>query len=150
MSLAGPSYQALTFDLVGREDVANAVALNSTQFQLSRVIGPVFAGVGFRFFSLAGCFYANGISFVAVVIALAPVRFDGAGEPRADAHSVRDRRALWNDLLDGFRYVRNRPRRKSCVMRSSISERVMGLLRRTLPISRLSLKPTGVRLRACR
>src|SRR5919199_5790200 len=38
MSLAGPSYQALTFDLVGREDIANAVALNSTQFQLSRVL----------------------------------------------------------------------------------------------------------------
>src|SRR5204863_4308574 len=43
MALAGPSYQAMTFDLVGREDLANAVALNSSQFQLSRVIGPVLA-----------------------------------------------------------------------------------------------------------
>jgi MFS family permease len=110
MSLAGPSYQALTFDLVGREDVANAVALNSTQFQLSRVVGPFFAGLGFKFFSLAGCFYANGLSFVAVVVALRFVHFDGAGKPRGDAHSMRDRRALWNDLLEGFRYVRNRPR----------------------------------------
>lgn len=111
MSLAGPSYQALTFDLVGREDVANAVALNSTQFQLSRVVGPAFAGLGFKFFGLAGCFYANGLSFIAVVVALAMVRFDGLGKPSgANSHSVRDRRALWNDLLDGFRYVRNRPR----------------------------------------
>lgn len=111
MSLAGPSYQALTFDLVGREDVANAVALNSTQFQLSRVVGPVFAGIGFKFFGLAGCFYANGLSFVAVVVALAMVKFDGLGKPSsAGSHSMHDRRALWNDLLDGFRYVRNRPR----------------------------------------
>src|SRR5881396_2916554 len=42
MSLAGPSYMALVFDLVGRDDLANAIALNSTQFQLSRALGPVF------------------------------------------------------------------------------------------------------------
>ena len=108
MSLAGPSYQALTFDLVSREDLANAVALNSTQFQLSRVIGPALAGLGFRFFSLAGCFYANGLSFVAVVVALAMVRFDEATP--LGTHSIRDRRALWRDLIDGFRYVKNRPR----------------------------------------
>jgi MFS family permease len=108
MSLAGPSYQALTFDLVSREDLANAVALNSTQFQLSRVVGPALAGVGFRFFSLAGCFYANGLSFVAVVVALSMVRF--AEATPTGAHSIRDRRALWRDLIDGFRYVKNRPR----------------------------------------
>src|SRR6266849_774234 len=62
MALASPSYLAMTFDLVGREDVANAVALNSTQFQLSRVIGPTLAGVGFTFFRPAGVFYSNGLS----------------------------------------------------------------------------------------
>ena len=46
MALAGPSYQAMTYDLVGRADLANAIALNSSQFQLSRVVGPVFAGLG--------------------------------------------------------------------------------------------------------
>ncbi len=122
MSLAGPSYQALTFDLVGREDVANAVALNSTQFQLSRVVGPAFAGIGFKFFGLAGCFYANGFSFIAVVVALALVRFDGLGKAAAGvAHSVRDKRALWNDLLDGFRYVRNRPRVSALLSISAVN-----------------------------
>ncbi len=112
MSLAGPSYQAMTFDLVGREDLANAIALNSTQFQLSRVIGPVFAGVGFRLFTLAGCFYANGLSFIAVVVALAMVRFDQPGRSAAaeKVRPVRDRRALWHELIEGFRYARNRPR----------------------------------------
>ncbi|MGH9970036.1 MAG: MFS transporter [Pyrinomonadaceae bacterium] len=109
MALAGPSYQAMTFDLVGREDVANAVALNSTQFQLSRVVGPMLAGLGFKVFGLAGCFYANGISFIAVVIALSMVHFDES-KRTISAHTVRDRRALWQDLIAGFRYVRNRPR----------------------------------------
>src|SRR5207253_4526957 len=76
LAMAGPSYMALVFDLVGREDLANAVALNSTQFQLARVLGPVFAGVGFKVFGLAGCFFANAVSFVAVVSGLKMVRFD--------------------------------------------------------------------------
>jgi MFS family permease len=120
MSLAGPSYQAMTFDLVGREDLANAVALNSSQFQLSRVIGPLFAGLGFKFFGLAGCFYLNGISFIAVVIALRMVRFDESKRMIA-AHSMKDRRALWKDLIDGFRYVRSRPRVSSLLKISAFS-----------------------------
>src|SRR4030088_1463173 len=67
LAIAGPSYMALVFDLVDREDLANAVALNSTQFQLARVLGPVFAGLGFKLFGLAGCFLANAVSFVAGV-----------------------------------------------------------------------------------
>lgn len=120
MALAGPSYQAITFDLVGREDLANAVALNSSQFQLSRVIGPLMAGVALEFFGLAGCFFVNGISFVAVVVSLRMVRFDG--EKKAlPAHSVKDRSALWQDLIDGFRYVRNRPRVSALLMLSAVS-----------------------------
>ena len=118
MALAGPSYQAMTYDLVGREDLANAVALNSSQFQLSRVIGPVFAGLGFKLFGLAGCFYANGLSFIAVVIALNLVHFDKSKGP---THSVKDRRALWRDLIEGFRYVRNRPRVFSLLSISAVT-----------------------------
>src|SRR5215510_5524105 len=79
MSLAGPSYMALVFDLVGHEDLANAIALNSTQFQLARVLGPVCAGLGFRLFGLAGCFLANGVSFVFVVVAMMLVKFNRPG-----------------------------------------------------------------------
>ncbi len=79
LAMAGPSYMALVYDLVGREDLANAVALNSTQFQLARVLGPVFAGVGFKLFGLAGCFFANAVSFVAVVVGLKMVRFERPG-----------------------------------------------------------------------
>jgi len=122
MALASPSYLAMTFDLVGREDLANAIALNSSQFQLSRVIGPVLAGVGFGLFGLAGCFYVNGLSFGAVVISLSMVRFDrDAHALAAPAHAVSDRRALWKDLVEGFRYVRNRPRVSSLLMISAVN-----------------------------
>ena len=117
MALASPSYLAMTYDLVGREDLANAVALNSTQFQLSRVVGPALAGVAFRLFGLAGCFFANGISFIFVVLALWMVR----PSRRAPAHSVKDRRALWRDLVEGFRYVRNRPRVSALLLLSAVN-----------------------------
>src|SRR5437879_1394918 len=85
MAIAGPSYMALVFDLVGREDLANAIALNSTQFQLSRVLGPVSAAVGFKLFGLAGCFFANGVSFAAVCVGLAMVRYYEYRHPTAAA-----------------------------------------------------------------
>ncbi|MEA2203636.1 MAG: hypothetical protein QOE77_412 [Blastocatellia bacterium] len=119
LSIAGPSYQAITFDLVGGEDVANAVALNSAQFQLSRVLGPVFAGLGFRAFGLAGCFFANGVSFVAVVVALSMVRFGPSKD--AQAPVIRERGAFMRDLLDGFRYVRKRPRVSMLLVISSVT-----------------------------
>src|SRR5918911_332380 len=108
-AVAGPSYQAITIDLVDREDLANAIALNSTQFQFSRVIGPTLAGVALKFFGLAGCFFANALSFVAVIVALMMVRFDEK-KMVAPAHSVKDRKAVWQDLVGGLRYVRRRPR----------------------------------------
>jgi MFS family permease len=112
MALGGPSYQALTVDLVERKDLANAIALNSTQFQLSRAVGPVIAGFGIKFFGLAGCFFANALSFVAVIVALKMVRYEKTREARQtpSAHSAGDRRAVWQDLKEGVRYVRGRPR----------------------------------------
>src|SRR5829696_3220807 len=118
MSLASPSYMALTYDLVGREDLANAIAMNSTQFQLSRVVGPALAGVAFRLFGLAGCFFANGLSFIAVVAALGMVR-----TPQQANASLRSgkRRAILRDLMEGLRYVRNRPRVSSLLLLSAVN-----------------------------
>jgi MFS family permease len=80
-AFGGPAYQALMPVLVGRkEDVANAVALNSMQFNLARTIGPALGGGvlalmgasanNLNFEAAAVCFAINGFSFVAVVIAL--------------------------------------------------------------------------------
>ena len=122
MSIAGPSYLALVFDLVDREDLANAIALNSTQFQLARALGPVAAGIGFKIFGLAGCFFANGLSFAAVVIGLAMVRYDEHRKPSlAPDRSIRDRRAFVQDLIDGFRYVGRRPRVSMLLLISAVT-----------------------------
>jgi MFS family permease len=119
MALASPSYLAMTYDLVGREDVANAIAMNSTQFQLSRVVGPSLAGLGFKLFGLAGCFFANGLSFIAVVVALIKVKPTQPREPAA--HAVNDRKAFVQDLFEGFKYVRNRPRVSSLLLLSAVN-----------------------------
>jgi len=121
MAIAGPSYMALVFDLVGHEDLANAIALNSTQFQLARVLGPVFAGVGFKLFGLAGCFFANGLSFAAVVTGLAMVRFDRPERASGPDRSLRDKRAFIQDLTEGFRYVATRPRVSMLLMTSAVT-----------------------------
>ncbi|HYG10723.1 MAG TPA: MFS transporter [Pyrinomonadaceae bacterium] len=110
-SLASPSYQAITIDLVGREDLTNAIALNSTQFQLSRVVGPALAGVGFQLFGLAGCFFVNGLSFIAIIIALSLVRLESPDGTTVVARAeTGERQTMWHDLMNGFRYVWSRPR----------------------------------------
>ena len=69
-SFGGPAYQALVPTLVDKEDLPNAVALNSIQFNLARVIGPVLAGIAFYKLGAAACFGLNGLSFFAVIVAL--------------------------------------------------------------------------------
>ena len=117
MALASPSFLAMTYDLVGREDLPNAIAMNSTQFQLARVVGPALAGVAFKLFGLAGCFYANGLSFIAVVSSLWVVRPQYKLNP--PSREDRERGAFWHDLTEGFRYVRNRPRVSSLLLLSA-------------------------------
>jgi MFS family permease len=122
LAMAGPSYMALVYDLVGREDLANAVALNSTQFQLARVLGPVFAGLGFTLFGLAGCFFANAVSFVAVVAGLKLVRFERPDKDEGlPTRSMKDKGAFVQDLVEGFRYVGGRPRVSTLLMISAVT-----------------------------
>ena len=66
-SFGGPAYQALVPTLVDKKDLGNAVALNSIQFNLARVIGPVLAGIAYYKLGAAACFGLNGLSFVAVI-----------------------------------------------------------------------------------
>ena len=69
-SFGGPAYQALVPTLVDRQDLPNAVALNSIQFNLARVIGPVLAGIAFYKFGAPWCFGLNALSFLAPIVAL--------------------------------------------------------------------------------
>jgi predicted MFS family arabinose efflux permease len=69
-SFGGPAYSALVPSLVEKEDVPNAIALNSIQFNLARVIGPVIGGLAMKYTGAAWCFALNSLSFLAVIISL--------------------------------------------------------------------------------
>ncbi len=73
-SFGGPAYQALIPSLVKTEDLPNAIALNSIQFNLARVIGPMLGGLALTQLGASWCFSLNGISFVAVIISLLIIR----------------------------------------------------------------------------
>ena len=98
VALHAPAYQAMVQDMVGRTDVSNAIALNSIQFNLSRVIGPTLAGWAIAGINLAACFYLNALSFLCVIFALGKLTFPSKTS-RANNSSV------GADLLAGFRYA---------------------------------------------
>jgi len=68
-SFGGPAYSALIPSLVPKEDLPNAIALNSIQFNLARIIGPVLGGLALKI-GADWCFGLNGVSFIAVIITL--------------------------------------------------------------------------------
>jgi len=69
-SFGGPAYSALIPSLVPKENLPNAIALNSIQFNLGRVIGPALGGITLATLGAAWCFGLNGISFLAVIVSL--------------------------------------------------------------------------------
>jgi len=73
-SFGGPAYQALIPSLVKPEDLPNAIALNSIQFNLARVIGPMLGGLALTGLGASWCFGLNGLSFIAVIISLLIIR----------------------------------------------------------------------------
>ena len=76
-----PARQAFLFDLVGKSDVPNAVALNSVVFNGARIVGPAVAGLLIARFGVALAFFLNGVSFLAVLAALLAIRTDGRPDP---------------------------------------------------------------------
>ena len=90
-----PARQAYITDLVGKPDLANAVALNSVVFNGARVVGPAVAGLLIARFGVAAAFFLNGLSFVAVLAALLATRTRGDPDP---AGQLGIREGLWGAL----------------------------------------------------
>ncbi len=78
-SFGGPAYSALLPTLVGPEDLANAIAMNSIQFNLARILGPTIGGVAYTLLGPTWCFTVNGVSYLAVIATL----FYDSGQVRA-------------------------------------------------------------------
>jgi MFS family permease len=104
-TLNTPAFQALMLDLVRREDLPSAVALNSAQLNLSRVIGPTIGGLLFGVIGIAGCYFLNSASYLVVIASLWMLRMPPLRAP--DGLNARD---VWRQLVAGVRYVRRRPR----------------------------------------
>jgi predicted MFS family arabinose efflux permease len=75
-SFGGPAYSALIPTLVKKEDLQNAIALNSIQFNLARVVGPALGGLALVKLGAFWCFTLNGISYLAVIATLLAIRID--------------------------------------------------------------------------
>jgi predicted MFS family arabinose efflux permease len=97
MSLNTPAYQALVPQLIPRKHLTNAIALNSAQFNLSRVLGPTLGGFAMAAVGISGNFMLNALSFVAVLIALAQITYPPV-YPAVE-------QGLWETMNEGFRYL---------------------------------------------
>jgi MFS family permease len=105
-----PARQAFLIDMVGREDLMNAIALNSSMFNGARVIGPAIAGILVASIGEGWCFFANAVSYIAVIAGLLlmritrPAKLAGQGTPL-------------EHIIEGFRFARdNRPIRAILIL----------------------------------
>jgi len=101
-SFSGPAYVSLLPLLVKREDVPNAIAMNSMQFNLARVIGPILAGLALTTLGAAVCFGLNGLSFVGVMVALLLMRPLPPVPARPESSVVQE-------MKEGLRFVWREP-----------------------------------------
>jgi MFS family permease len=97
-----PARQALIVDMVSREDLMNAIALNSSMFNASRVLGPAVAGLLVASIGEGWCFFANGVSYIAVIVGLLFIRV-AAHKP------VKQPGTPLEDVIEGFRFVIGNP-----------------------------------------
>ncbi len=103
-----PIRQAMVVEMVERDDVASAVALNSAVFNAARIIGPAIAGILIAVVGLAICFFINAVTYAAVIVALLVIR---PSELRAAPTDVPERRVrgVIDHLGVGLSYVRRAP-----------------------------------------
>jgi predicted MFS family arabinose efflux permease len=98
-----PLRQTFVVELVGKEDLVNAVALNSAAFNAARIVGPSVAGLLIARFGVAPAFLINSLSFLIVVAALLSVETEGRPLPRRDT-------TMLEEIGEGLRYAMRTPR----------------------------------------
>lgn len=99
-SFGGPAYSALLPSLVDPEDLSNAIAMNSIQFNLARIIGPTIGGLAYTAFGATWCFTLNGLSFLAVIASLFMIQVKFV--PAKTTESV------LKSMKEGIRFIRCR------------------------------------------
>jgi MFS family permease len=97
-AFGGPAYQSLVPSLVEKEHLPNAIAFNSIQFNLARVVGPLLSGATLAAFGMVACFGLNGLSFLAVIAAILSLHIRHIPSPTTTRMS--------EQLKGGFTFVR--------------------------------------------
>jgi MFS family permease len=110
-----PIRQAFFVEMVGKEDLPNAIALNASIFNGARVVGPAIAGFAIAWIGEGWCFFLNGVSFFAVILALLAMKIR-VHERKANTESALE------SLLQGFRFaMKDRPIRSALFLLSALS-----------------------------
>lgn len=99
-----PTRQSFIMEMASREDLMNAISLNSTAFNAARFVGPALAGLAFAHFGAVLCFTLNGLSFLAVIMGLWLIDLRQA-PPREESPGPRS--GVWSEIGLGVRYVCN-------------------------------------------
>ncbi len=111
-----PARQAALVQMVEREDLMNAIALNSSMFNGARVVGPAIAGLLVAGIGEGWCFFANAVSYIAVIIGLVMMRMP----PKREGHAITS--TAVENIIEGFRYVaRTKPIRALLLLLGVIS-----------------------------
>ena len=99
-SFGGPAYSALLPTLVDPEDLANAISMNSIQFNLARIIGPTLGGLAYTVFGATWCFALNGLSYVAVIVSLFVIKVQFTA-PKTQT-------SVFKSMKEGLHFIRDR------------------------------------------
>jgi len=99
-SFGGPAYSSLLPTLVGPEDLSNAIAMNSIQFNLARIIGPTLGGLTYTTLGATWCFTLNGFSYLAVIASLFLIQVKFVPAKTTDS--------VLSSMKEGIRFIRQR------------------------------------------
>jgi predicted MFS family arabinose efflux permease len=107
-SFGGPAYSALLPTLVPSDDLSNAIAMNSIQFNLARIIGPTIGGIAYSALGATWCFTLNGISYIAVIVSLFTINVKFV--------PAKTQQRVLSSMGEGIRFIRQSPGMSALVL----------------------------------
>lgn len=98
-----PTRQSFVIEIAGKEDLMNAIALNSATFNLARIVGPAIGAMLMSLFGAGWCFFINGTSFLAVILGLYKIKGS------AYVRKIKEDSNIFKEIMDGVRYISGTP-----------------------------------------
>jgi MFS family permease len=130
------SRQSLVNSMVPKDELLNAIGLQSSFFNLSKILGPSAAGVVIAVIGISGCFFLNALSFIALIWNLYLMKLPAWVEPVKKA-------GIWNEIKEGYGYVRNNRRIFSIVSLSYVVALVAAPYSRFIPMFATNILHVG-------